>query len=95
MSHLFFGNARWAQCVQVVWFAVKRLAAGLLGCFSFVVKLAITSIYLYVPMGEHPKVTWCHTCALVVFNLIVVVKKPSWRPLQNSGSSPPCRRLLR
>ena len=95
MSHPFFGNARWAQCVQVVWFAVKRLGAGLLGCLSFVEKLAITSIYLYVPIREHPEVTWCHTCALFVFNFIVVVKKPSWSPLQNCCSSPPCQWLLR
>jgi len=73
MSHPYFGNSQWAQCVQAVWFAVTRIGAGLLGCLAFAVKLAITSIYLYVPMEEHPERTWHHTLVLFIFNWIVVI----------------------
>lgn len=73
MGHPYFGPSGWSKCLQVAWFTVTRLGAGLLGCLAFAVKLAITSIYLYVPMEDHPERTFMKGCALFLFNWVVVV----------------------
>jgi len=88
------GHGRFGRAVQVFWFVGTRLIGFVLGLLAFAVKLAIVSVYLYVPIlhseqdsrllvAWHALCNWCQVLGLLfqAMNALNMNQVLRWRVL--------------